>query len=461
MIHAVRSNMPSFKEVEFQPGFNVVRADRTKESNERDSRNGLGKTTLIEIIHFCLGAQPRRNRGVMVSPLKGWTFTLEMTVNGRELLVTRGTDNPRWINVDGDVRDLSGPIERLDGMLALGVSDWNSLLGEMFFGLDREPVSKYQPTFRSLFSYLVRRDRDALASPFFHYRTQYEWDKQVNNAFLLGLEWEHAGQLQELKDEESLLNGLRRAAREGLLDGMIGTLGNLEAERARLDADVQSLSQNLNSFRVHPEYEEIEQEVNDLTSTIQQLSNANLADGRLADLYRSSLEEDQALDAEDVLEVYQAVDVTMPELVRRRLDEVEDIHRQILANRRAYLESEIQRIETNRNQRGLGIQTGIERRAQLLEVLQTHGALQEYTRLQELHLDRISRRDELDNRISNLKRFEQGRSEVRVKRELLLQTARREFEERPVEKTSLGSLGSLSWIDPNLSTVYQAPNPAG
>lgn len=452
MIHAVRSNMPSFKEVEFQPGFNVVLADRTKESNERDSRNGLGKTTLIEIIHFCLGAQPRRNRGVMVSPLKGWTFTLEMTVNGRELLVTRGTDNPRWINVDGDVRDLSGPIERLDGMLALGVSDWNSLLGEMFFGLDREPVSKYHPTFRSLFSYLVRRDRDAFASPFFHYRTQYEWDKQVNNAFLLGLEWEHAGQLQELKDEESLLNGLRRAAREGLLDGMIGTLGNLEAERARLDADVQSRSQNLNSFRVHPEYEEIEQEVNDLTSTIQQLSNANLADGRLVDLYRSSLEEDQAPDAEDVLEVYQAVDVTMPELVRRRLDEVEDFHRQILANRRAYLESEIQRIETNRNQRGLGIQTGIERRARLLEVLQTHGALQEYTRLQELHLDRISRRNELDNRINNLKRFEQGRSEVRVKRELLLQTARREFEERrEVRQQAINIFNSKS------EELYSAP----
>ena len=229
----------------------------------------------------------------MVTPLKGWTFTLEMTVNGRELLVTRGTDNARWINVDGDVRDFSGPIERLDGMLALGVNDWNSLLGELFFGLVREPVSKYHPTFRSLFSFLVRRDRDAFASPFSHNRAQQEWDKQVNNAFLLGLEWEHAGQLQELKDEENILNGLRRAAREGLLDGMIGTLGNLEAERARLDADVQSRSQNLNSFRVLPEYEDIEQEVNALTSTIQQLSNANLADGRLADLYRSSLEEDQ------------------------------------------------------------------------------------------------------------------------------------------------------------------------
>ena len=105
---AVRSNMPSFKAVEFQPGFNVVLADRTKESTRRDSRNGLGKTTLIEIIHFCCGAQTRRNQGLMVPSLKGWSFTLEMRIGDRELVVTRSTDEPRWISLDGDVRGLNG-----------------------------------------------------------------------------------------------------------------------------------------------------------------------------------------------------------------------------------------------------------------------------------------------------------------------------------------------------------------
>ena len=452
MILAVRSNMPSFKEVEFQPGFNVVLADRTRESTRRDSRNGLGKTTLIEIIHFCLGGQTRRNQGLMVTPLKGWSFTLEMKVNDRELVITRSTDNPRWINLDGDVRGISGLGERLNGMLALRVNDWNALLGELFFGLDREPRSKYHPTFRSLLSYLVRRGRDAFASPFLHYRTQQEWDKQLNNAFLLGLEWEHAGRLQELKDEENLLNGLRRAAREGLLEGMIGTLGTLEAERARLESEIRGRSESLSSFRVHPQYEEIEREANDLTSAIQQLSNANLADRRLADLYRTSLEEDQAPDAEEVLEVYQAVGVAMPELVRRRLDEVEDFHRQILTNRGAYLESEIQRIETNRNQRELQTRARIEKRAQLLEVLHAHGALQEYTRLQELHLELIAGRNDIDNRINNLKRFEQGRSEVRVNRELLLQTARREFEEtREARERAINIFNSTS------EQLYSAP----
>ena len=430
MIVAVRSSSPSFKEAKFKPGFNVVLADRTKESTQRDSRNGLGKTTLIEIIHFCLGAQAGRNHSLMATPLKGWSFILEMRVDERDLIVTRSTDNPRFVELDGDLQGLNIPSQRLNGMDTLQVNDWNSLLGELFFGLSQEPVLKYHPTYRSLFSYLVRRGRDAFASPFLHFRTQHEWDKQVNNAFLLGLDWQHAGQLQEIRDEDNLLNGLRRAAREGLLEGMVGTLGNLEAERARLDSEIRQGSDSLNNFRVLPQYEAIEQEANELTSTLQELANANLSDGRLADLYRSSLEDDQAPDTDELLEVYQTVGVIMPELVRRRLDQVEDFHQQILANRRAYLESEIQRIEANRSQRELQIQTGDERRSRLLEILRTHGALQEYTRLQELHLDRVARRNDIDNRISNLRRFEQGKSEVRVKKELLLQTARREFEER-------------------------------
>ena len=87
MIVAVRCNMPSFRAVEFDQGFNVVLADRTKESISTDSRNGLGKTTLIEIIHFCLGSHTRGNQGLVATHLKGWSFSLEMRIDGREFIV--------------------------------------------------------------------------------------------------------------------------------------------------------------------------------------------------------------------------------------------------------------------------------------------------------------------------------------------------------------------------------------
>ena len=453
MILSVRSNMPSFKAVEFTPGFNVILADRTKESTRGDSRNGLGKTTLFEIVHFCLGAGTRRNQGLLVAPLEGWTFTLELQIEDRSLAVTRSTDQPSRVQLQGDVDDLANVGERqLDG-LAVRIPDWNTYLGEQLFGLSlEEPPPKYPPTFRSLFSYLVRRDRDAFSSPFIHYRVQREWDKQVNNAFLLDLAWQHAGELQQLKDNGSALNELRRAARDGLLQGLIGNLGNLEAERTRLDSEIRQQSETLQSFRVHPQYAEIEQEVNELTSGIHQMSNANIIDGRLVDLYLSSLQDDQDPDTDELLEVYQEVGVTMPDIVRRRLEEVQDFHRQIVANRRAYLQSEIQRIESGRSQRGLDLQAAIERRAQLLRVLQTHGALQEFTALNELHMDLVSRRNDVDNRISNLQRFEQGRSEVRVDRELLLQTARRDFEERRE-----GRATAINLFNSNSQALYSAP----
>ena len=453
MISSVRSNMPSFKAVEFTPGFNVILADRTKESMRGDSRNGLGKTTLFEIVHFCLGAGTRRNRGLLAAPLKGWTFTLELQMEDRSLAVTRSTDQPNRVQLQGDVDDLADVGEHQNGGLAVRIADWNTFLGEQLFGISpEEHLPKYQPTFRSLFSYLVRRDRDAFSSPFNHHRRQSEWDKQVNNAFLLDLAWQHASELQELKDNENALNGLRRAARDGLLQGLIGNLGNLEAERTRLDTEIRQQSGTLQSFRVHPQYAEIEEEVNELTSRIQQMSNANITDGRLVDLYSSSLEDDQDPDTDELLEVYQEVGVTMPDMVRRRLEEVQDFHRQIVANRRTYLQSEIQRIESGRSQRGFELQAAIERRAQLLEVLQTHGALQEFTALNELHLDLVSRRNDVDNRISNLQRFEQGRSEVRVSRELLLQTARRDFEERREARAT-----AINLFNSNSQALYSAP----
>ena len=258
MITMVRSNMASFREIRFEPGFNVVLADRTKESTKTDSRNGLGKTTLMDIIHFCLGSGTRKNRGLMVPALKGWSFTLDLNISGREITVTRSTDDHNRIIVDGDVGELAQHRRRLDGTVSLRSREWNSVLGDLLFGLDLiEPLSKYRPTFRSLFSYFVR-PRDGFSSPFSHHRSQKEWDKQVHNAFLLDLMWEQAGRLQELKDEDNLLDAIKRGANEGLLERLVGSVGNLVAERTRLGSQIERQYELLTSFRVHDRYDEIE-----------------------------------------------------------------------------------------------------------------------------------------------------------------------------------------------------------
>ena len=82
MIHSITANHSSFNPVEFTPGLNVILADRTETSTQKDTRNGLGKSTLIEIIHFCLGSNVQRGQGLSIEPLRGWEFTLEITLAG-------------------------------------------------------------------------------------------------------------------------------------------------------------------------------------------------------------------------------------------------------------------------------------------------------------------------------------------------------------------------------------------
>ena len=323
MINAVRANKASFRTVTFTDGFNVIVADRTTTSTEKDSRNGLGKTTLIEIIHFCLGGKGQTLR---IPQLQGWEFELEFVARGKTIRARRGIDTPSVVYVDADTTAWPITPERKTGGDAIPISAWNGLLGWLEFGLSAESDAVYGPTFRSLISYFIRNGRDAYSKPFAHNAKQQEWDIQVNTAFLLGLAHEDASKWQQLKDKEKLLKTLKQAAKTGVIRGMLGSVGEMEADKVRLEAEISESSKRLSAFQVHPEYRAIRETADRLTEEMHRVANENVADERLAAFYESAVREEHAPDNEDLREVYQAVGVALPELVLRRFDEVDTFH---------------------------------------------------------------------------------------------------------------------------------------
>jgi uncharacterized protein YydD (DUF2326 family) len=258
MIRRVRSDRESFRDVEFEEGFNVILAERTQESGEKDSRNGTGKTSLIEIIHFCLGSNIEPKDTLKAEELRGWTFLLDITLRGKEYTISRNTSDQQNVEVAGDFS--SWPVrpvfdDERDSHV-LRNKDWRSLLGHLMFDLPMTSDEKYAPTFRSLISYFIRRGIEAFQNPFKHFPQQKEWDIQVNNAFLLGLNWEYAARFQEMKDREKTLQILKNAAEEGLLTEYYGSIGELEAERVRSKERIDEMEKELNNFKVHPQYHE-------------------------------------------------------------------------------------------------------------------------------------------------------------------------------------------------------------
>ncbi len=433
MIKAVRCDKPSFREVQFKPGFNVILAERVGEATDKDSRNGLGKTTLIEIIHFCLGASTKKNEGLRVKELENWTFILDMSLKGKDYSIYRNTLDFSKVKIEGDV---SGwPIKPVydegEKKYILPVKDWNIVLGNLVFGLPVDSTeNKYSPTFRSLISYFMRRGVGAFQSPFKHYSQQKEWDIQTNNAFLLGLNWEYASEFQELKDNERTLNELKKAAGQGLLMGYVGTRGELEAERVTVADEIQRLEKQLKSFKVHPQYFKIQEEVNALTKEIHDITNHNTMNRQILDKYRESLVEEKDVSIDKVTQVYGEAGLVFPGGLLRKLEEVSDFHKQLIKNRKEYLNSEILRLSREIEEQKLEVEALSNKRAELMGILETHGALEEYSKLQERAGGFRQRLEEVKNRLENLKRFEEGKRNLKIAKEELYQKARRDFQER-------------------------------
>jgi uncharacterized protein YydD (DUF2326 family) len=449
MILAVRANQTSFKPVKFTHGFNVILADRTTKSSSKDSRNGLGKTTLIEVIHFCFGS---KGEALRVPELQGWEFDLEFLARGKPVRVWRSVDAPGTVTVEADTALWPIKPERREGADVLPVSAWNRLLGWLYFDLPWEDEPDYAPTFRSAISYFIRKGRDAYSVPFVHFPQQQEWDKQVNTAFLLGLAWEDASKLQQLKDKEKILRTLKQAARTGVMRGLLGSVGELEAEKVRLEGEIGASSKRLSEFQVHPEYRTIREAANRLTDEMHALTNESVTDDRLASFYESSIQQERAPESDDLRQVYEAAGVALPGVVLRRFEEVENFHHTLISNRRDFLGSEIARLRRRIADRDEVVRRRSDERAEHLRVLQTHGALEEYTELQRTHLSLVAKMKDLEVQIGNLKRFEAGQSAVKIEKEVLQQDARRDYDQRSDAREK-----AIAIFNSNSEALYSAP----
>ena len=451
MIHRVFSDLPAFKEVKFDSGFNVVLADRTRESTKKDTRNGLGKSTLISIVHFVLGGKLAKGMALSHPELDNVNFGLELTVFGSRFTAIRNTHMPKYVLLEGDITALPLGSDRTPPR-KISIAEWTSLLGLGWFGIPAVSDRKYRPTFRSAVSYVARQSKDAYSEPFRTHRVQATWDIQVHNAFLLGLAWEDASDWQVLRDRKKLLDNLKTAAQTGIIEDVFGSRGQLEAERVRLKEIVARTSADLKSFKVHSTYDKIRHEADALTAQIRELSNQNTVDERLLQLYKSNVKQESKASAADIRAIYDEAKLHFPEAVKRHLQDVETFHSDVIEHRRQFLLQEVDRLTSELAARGHRVSEISEQHALCLETLNTHGALEQYTRLQEAYANDLAKLRDVESRLKNIRDFEEGRNSLKIEMAMLEKRARDNYDERSKQRET-----AVGVFNENSEALYNAP----
>lgn len=432
MIRRIDSNLKSFKLLNFGPGLNILLADKSKESTDRQSRNGAGKTSFVELVHFLFGGNADSKSIFRSEALQNWTFNVSVDIGGRMISAARTGEKPRRIGIQGNIENW--PVTQkplLENEFELRNEEWKEVLGLLWFRLsDENDTQRFQPSFRSLFSLVARRQESGgFQRPVQHTERQNLWDQQATISYLIGLDWTIPGRFQELRVQEKIAKDLRKTARSGELGRYFGKVAELRTRLAISDNRVQRLRKQIDNFHVVPEYRELESEASEITGKINDLNVENIVDHDLIRELQASLVSEDAPNF-DIATIYHEAGIVLPDLPRRRLEEVERFHRTVIENRRSHLDAEIisakQRIVERDRQKGQ-LDT---RRAQIMRLLKSGGALEHYTDLRE-ELGRVEAETEmLRQRLETAERLESTKTELGMERSGLVQVLRNDIHER-------------------------------
>jgi uncharacterized protein YydD (DUF2326 family) len=416
--------------VNLEVGMNVIVADRSKDSTRTDSRNGLGKSTLIEIIHFVLGSNLTKEQNIFALRNSSWEFTLRVEIRGIEFSATRAMSKTSEIHITGSVAGLALDVSHQSGGF-VKLNAWRSFLGRECYNLTTKELGNevYKPSFRALFPYAIRSGRGAYLNAFEARAKQLRWQTQVYNAYLLGLNWRLAAQWQHLRDTEKTLKAIGKSSEE-TLSVIVGQVGELETERIRLEARVDDLTSQAENFRVVKEYREVEDHVNRITFEMQELAAKNTFESRLVQRYEQQIAEESPVAGLGVVDLFDQVGVSLPEIAVRTLDEVADFHAQVTQNRQEYLRNEVLRLRNLVTERNAAIGALEQDRQKSLSLLESGGALEDFTKLQMKLVEARAELLNLEQRIEEVRKLRSGRTRLVSDKQGLLQQAIVDHDER-------------------------------
>lgn len=193
MLHRLSAEDNRFRTVTFRPGLNLLVARTTAASSDTDSRNGTGKSSLVELLHFLLGAAAKQGTLPLRPALRDTHFSLSMDWPGSErpAWVSRRGSKPKVVTTDLGTGQESTHLFDFHEVGEFSVADWTERIERDLFRLppDHPGISG-----RAMLSLLMRRvGSHAFNDPVRTFPQQSASDAAANLAYLLGLDWRLAG----------------------------------------------------------------------------------------------------------------------------------------------------------------------------------------------------------------------------------------------------------------------------
>jgi len=438
MIHAIYSNNSLFEQVNFNKGLNVIVGEKSEKSDKKGTRNGVGKTTLLRVIDFCLGS---RGSGLPTEHLKGWNFTLEMDLFDEKIKVTRYIDNKNEIIIQGNIAKFPVNPKNIEDntYFIYRLNDWKAILKKGLFNFEKNEKIKYNPKFRSLMHYFYRDGPESYTDPFKKFVREPPVQWQIANAFLLNLKWEDASEAQEIKDEAKLIRELKKLYSKHILKDLNGktflrSKGSLETEKIKLEEQVNKINSQLSEFKVNDQYKDIERNANKLSKDISKLSNEKFMLTEKLEQYKKSIKEESNIDSFNLEDVYNEINYHLGDSITKTLNDAQIFHGKIIRNRKKFLEAEIISIENQILEIENKIKENNSNLSRVMSILNSSIALDRYKLIIDENESDKKKLDEIKSKLNEMNSINKRANDLKIRKSEFEKIIERDYEESEPER---------------------------
>jgi uncharacterized protein YydD (DUF2326 family) len=314
---SLTSNKETFRPVHFKNEFGlnfIVATQKNPElSDKGNTTNGVGKSLIVAIIHFCLASNKKES---FKNDLPGWSFILTFRVGNEIFKSERKTDKQDKIILNEQ---------------EISITKFKSKFESLLFDI---PAETSELSFRSLLPFFIRPRKASYNDYNNPNAVKKDFQIQIANALLLGLDVLLVQEKYKLrKEKERIRNLVKELNQDDLLKDFFNQKKDATLEGQQVREDIIKLEKDLKEFKVADDYYKINKEADKIKLEIERSKNKiTLIENQIKNI-EESRKISPDIKRENIEKVYKETTAIFNQETLKTLEELEKFYKHISSSR--------------------------------------------------------------------------------------------------------------------------------
>ncbi|NOU18061.1 MAG: DUF2326 domain-containing protein [Bacteroidales bacterium] len=407
---SLTANKESFRPVHFknEVGLNfIVAIQKNPESSDKkgNTTNGVGKSLIIALVHFCLGSSKKDS---FKKELSGWSFTLTFKIGGNIFKSERTTDKQDKIVLNGQ---------------EISVTKFKNKFEDLLFDI---PAETSQLSYRSLLPFFIRPRKTSYSDYNNPNAVKKDYQIQITNALLLGLDVLLVEEKFKLrKEKERIRNLVKELNEDELLKDFFNQKKDATLEGQQVKEDILKLENDLKAFKVADDYYDINKDADKTKIDIEKAKNKiTLLENQILNI-EESRKISPDIKRENIEKIYKETSTIFNQESLKTLEDLEKFYEHLSSNREKRLldkKNELLRslndLQTNIDQKKIELDTK-------LKYLDTHHALDIVLKLKDKLADLKAKEENIQRYDTLISKYQ--KSKIKTEKDFIASTEKTQY----------------------------------